>query len=114
MGKSRKPQSQTSSVSPAKSGGEGASVCAFITPRANADAVEGIQLADGVREVKIRVRAIPDEGKANKAACAVLAAFLGVPKSSVRVVSGTTSRHKRFLIEGMSQDEVDVALSVLE
>ena len=54
----------------------------------------GVRDADGQREVAVRVTAPPDGGKANKAVCALLAKELGVPKSSVRIKRGDTSRHK--------------------
>lgn len=47
------------------------------------------------------VTAPPEDGKANAAACIVVAKALGVPKSSVRVVRGQTSRHKQLEIDGV-------------
>lgn len=44
--------------------------------------------------LKVRVRAVPEKGKANKAVEVVLAKALGLPKSAVRVVTGETSRIK--------------------
>ena len=88
-------------------------VAVFVTPKAGIDRIDGF--ADDERaELKVRVKAIPDEGKANKAVCALLAKFLGVPKSAVSVAAGHTSRHKRLEVSGLSQDEVDSLLSVLE
>jgi uncharacterized protein YggU (UPF0235/DUF167 family) len=40
------------------------------------------------------VNALPREGEANAAVVRVVARFLGVPKSSVRLVAGFRSRHK--------------------
>ena len=91
-----------------------ASVCVFVTPKAGVDAVDGIAVTEDLREVKVRVRAIPDEGKANKAVCAVMAKFLGVPKSAVTVAAGATSRHKRLEVVGLSQGDLESRLSVLE
>lgn len=51
---------------------------------------------DGSLTVYVRERAI--EGKATEAVAKVLAAHLGVPKSHVELVSGATSRVKRFHI----------------
>jgi len=56
-------------------------------------------LADGTW--KIKVAAVPEKGKANKELCAFLAERLGVPQSSVEIVSGTTSHHKRIHIAGL-------------
>jgi len=51
---------------------------------------------DDVLVVYVREPAV--EGRATKAAGEVLAKHLGVPKSRVTLVSGATSRHKRFRI----------------
>ncbi len=98
----------------AKTTDEQAYVFGFITPKAGVDKVDGLQVAEDRTELKIKVRAIPDEGKANKAACTVLAGFLKVPKSAVSVVSGSQSRHKRFLVEGLTQDEVNSRLEMVK
>lgn len=54
------------------------------------------ELPDGT--LQLWVRAPATEGKANKAAAELLAAHFGVPKSTVRLTAGATSRHKRFEI----------------
>lgn len=46
----------------------------------------------------VYVREPATEGKANKAVALVLAKHLGVPKSSVVLVAGATSRIKRFRV----------------
>ena len=93
---------------------ESISLNVFVTPKAGTDAVDGWQEADAGRELRVRVRAVPDEGKANKAVCAVIAKFIRVPKTAVTVEAGTTSRHKRLRIEGLSEEDLESRLSVLE
>ena len=51
---------------------------------------------DGSLTVYVRERAI--DGKATEAAAAVLAEYLGVARSRVELVSGATSRVKRFRV----------------
>ncbi|MFT3663168.1 MAG: DUF167 domain-containing protein [Gordonia sp. (in: high G+C Gram-positive bacteria)] len=51
---------------------------------------------DGAMTVYVREPAT--EGKANKAVALLLARHFGVPKSSVVLVGGATSRLKRFTI----------------
>jgi uncharacterized protein YggU (UPF0235/DUF167 family) len=51
---------------------------------------------DGALTVYVRERAI--EGKATEAVSRLLAEHLGVPKSAVELVSGGTSRVKRFRV----------------
>jgi uncharacterized protein (TIGR00251 family) len=48
---------------------------------------------------KVKVAAVPEKGKANRALCEFLAQRLGVAKSRVRIVAGETSPIKRILIE---------------
>lgn len=56
-----------------------------------------VQLAlDGSLLVYVHEPAI--DGKANKAVTELLAQYFKVPKSHVQLVSGRTSRHKRFII----------------
>jgi uncharacterized protein YggU (UPF0235/DUF167 family) len=54
-------------------------------------------LEDGTLLLYVRAPAV--EGKANKAAEELLAAHLGLSKRSVRLISGQTSRHKRFEVQ---------------
>lgn len=78
-----------------------------LTPRSGKDAVEGLsELADGRAVLAARVRAVPEKGKANKALEKTLADWLGVAKSRVKVVSGSTSRIKTVEIAGDPADLV--------
>ena len=56
--------------------------------------------------LKVSVTAAPDKGKANKEIVALLAKSLACGKSAVSLISGQTSREKRFLIEGLSPGDV--------
>ena len=72
-----------------------------VTPNAGADRIDGTELRDdGSAVLRVRVRAVPDKGKANAAVIALLAKALGVPKSAVELVSGDTARLKTIAIEG--------------
>ena len=72
-----------------------------LTPKGGRDAVEGWAAAsDGTLHLKARVRAAPENGKANTALIALLADTLDVPKSAVKIASGTTGRLKRIKIAG--------------
>jgi uncharacterized protein YggU (UPF0235/DUF167 family) len=50
--------------------------------------------------VKLRVRAVAEGGEGNRAVTEFLARALGVPKASVRLVSGATSRLKQIEVDG--------------
>jgi uncharacterized protein len=52
---------------------------------------------DGALTIYVQERAV--EGKANEAVVNLLAQHLGVPRSRVTLVSGATSRMKRFRID---------------
>jgi len=72
-----------------------------VTPNAGADAVDGLYgRADGTVSLKLRVRAQPEKGKANKAVIAVLAKELGCAKSNLNLSAGLKDRTKTVMIEG--------------
>jgi uncharacterized protein YggU (UPF0235/DUF167 family) len=71
-----------------------------LTPRAGADRVDGI--ADGL--LRVRVSAAPVDGAANEALCRLLAREIGVPRTSVRVAAGATSRVKVVEIDGVEEE----------
>ena len=53
--------------------------------------------------VLIRLAAPPVEGAANEALVAYLSDALGLPRRSVTIISGDTSRDKRVRIEGLDE-----------
>ncbi|KAF0177356.1 MAG: hypothetical protein FD124_430 [Alphaproteobacteria bacterium] len=73
-----------------------------LTPAGGADRVEGVAVdSAGEPHIKARVRAAPEDGKANAALEALLAKALGVPKSAVRVERGATARIKSVAVDGV-------------
>jgi len=79
----------------------GLSVSLRVTPRGGRDDIDGIEtLANGRSVVKVRVRAIAEGGEANRAVTELLAKSLGVPKASIRLLSGATSRTKQIAVDG--------------
>ena len=76
-----------------------------VTPNAGRDVIDGVETRDDTSTVlRIRVSAVPDKGKANAAVCVLLAKALGVPKSSISVVSGETARMKTVLVAGQGSE----------
>ena len=72
-----------------------------VQPKASADRVEDWSEDDAGRKfLKVRVRAVPEDGKANEAVQKLVAKWLGVPKSAVRVVTGGKTRLKGLKIDG--------------
>jgi len=66
-----------------------------VKPNARHASVEKIAEA----EFRVAVRAPAQEGAANRAVIEALAAFLDVPKSTIRIVRGQTSRKKLVEID---------------
>ena len=56
--------------------------------------------------LKVSVTAPPEDGRANEALVEVLRETLGVKRSQVELISGATSRDKKFLIRGLTRDEL--------
>ena len=69
-----------------------------VTPKSSGDSITG-WTDSSPAELSVRVTAPPDKGKANEAVCKLIAKSIGVPKSSVEVVRGQTSRHKQVAID---------------
>ena len=86
-----------------------------LTPRADRDALEGGEPgADGRPYLKARVRAVPENGKANAALVKLVAKVAGVAKSDVALISGGSARMKTLRIDANPQDlamRLDGALS---
>ncbi len=84
-----------------------------LSPKGGRDAVEGVEtLSDGRRVLKARVRAAPENGKANAALIDLLAAWLRAPKSAIMIRSGETARIKQIFIAGAPADYLDALQSL--
>ena len=60
---------------------------------------------------KVRVTAAPERGRANDAVLALLAETLELPRASVSLVSGGSSRDKIVELAGIGPDETDRRLA---
>jgi uncharacterized protein len=74
----------------------------YVQPRASKSEIAGIH--DG--RIKVRLAAPPVDGAANSELIAFLASTLGVAKSRVRLVAGTTGRRKVVEIDDVSEQTV--------
>jgi len=63
--------------------------------------------------LKVAVTAPPEDGRANKALAEVLREALGLKRSQVALLSGATSRDKRFLIRGVTKAELETKITTL-
>lgn len=69
-----------------------------VQPRASKNEIGG---AHG-GAMKVRLTAPPVEGAANQALIELLSRQLGVPRSSIRILQGQSSRHKIIEVQGIS------------
>lgn len=75
-----------------------------ITPKSAKDTIDGIETTAEGPALKARVRAVPSDGEANAALVTLLANWLGVSKSSLRLARGGKSRIKSVAITGPAED----------
>jgi len=80
----------------------GATFAVKVQPRAKKNGITG-ELGDAL---KLALTAPPVEGRANEACIEFFANLLDVPRSSVTIASGETSRRKVIRVAGLSTDEV--------
>jgi uncharacterized protein YggU (UPF0235/DUF167 family) len=75
-----------------------------LTPRAGADRIDGWARDQAGRPVlQARTRAAPAEGKANQALERLIAKALELPRSSVNLTAGASSRTKTLEIKGLDE-----------
>ncbi len=89
-------------------GPAGVTFAVKLHPRARKNALTG-ELGDAL---KLSLTAPPVEGKANAACVDFLANLLKVPRSSVTIASGLSSRRKVIRVSGISANEVRKRLGV--
>lgn len=85
-------------------GADGIRLSLRVTPNAGRDVIEGVETRPGAGpQLRVRVRDVPDKGRANKAVLKLLATALKVPASSLTLVCGETARDKIIDITGDPQ-----------
>jgi uncharacterized protein (TIGR00251 family) len=80
-----------------------------ISPNARVNEVVGIQ--EGI--ISIKIKAPPVEGKANIELVGYLSNLLDIPKSSVSITRGHTSRNKTVEVVGRTPEEVASRMGIL-
>jgi len=91
---------------PIKDTAAGATFTVKVHPRAKKNAVTG-EIGDAL---KVALTAPPVEGKANTACIKFLAEILGVPRSSITIITGESSRQKLVRVAGLSAEELRVRI----
>jgi len=93
---------------PIRDNESGATFAVKVHPRAKKNAITG-EVGDAL---KVSLTAAPIEGRANEACIEFFAKLLKVPRSSVTIASGHTSRTKVIRVAGLSAAEVRNRLGV--
>ena len=94
---------------PLKQTSSGITFAVKVQPRARQNAVTGT--VGGA--LKLALKVAPVEGKANQAMIEFLADFFDIPRSSVTIASGATSRLKVIRISGANLQSVQQRLQRL-
>ena len=63
--------------------------------------------------VKVKVTAQPIENKANKALVEFLSKTFKIPKTSIEIIKGDTSKEKTLLFKVLDNDKIDLIVSKL-
>ena len=78
----------------------------IVSVRAQPGARKNAVLGERAGALRVAVSAAPEKGKANAAIAVVLAEALGCRCSQIGLLSGETSREKRFLVTGLLFDDL--------
>jgi uncharacterized protein (TIGR00251 family) len=85
---------------PIQESAKGVSFAVKVHPRARKNQITGV-----VGEaLKLALTAPPVEGRANEAVIGFFAEFFDIPRSSVTIASGETSRNKVIRISGLTAE----------
>ena len=87
---------------PLQESASGITFAVKVHPRAKKNAITG-ELGDAL---KLSLTSPPVDGRANEACIEFFAKLLMVPRSSVTIASGQTSRQKVIRVTGLSAEEV--------
>lgn len=87
-------------MAPYRRRADGVTLAVRLTPRASRDGIDGVKEGPTGPHVQARVRAVPEDGRANAALVELVADEIGVPKSTIEVIAGHTARLKSLHIKG--------------
>lgn len=86
---------------------QGVTFAVKVHPRARKNAITGV-IGDAL---KLALTAPPVEGRANRAVIEFFAELFEIPRSSVTIASGETSRNKLVRIAGLTKAAITTRLS---
>jgi uncharacterized protein YggU (UPF0235/DUF167 family) len=79
---------------------DGVSVTVKVQPKSRRPGIQGRAVSTNGPCLRVGVTEAAEDGRANRAACALLAKALHVPTSAVAVTLGQTSRNKTLRVAG--------------
>ncbi len=97
---------QNNPDSPWKADSNGVLLAVFVQPRSSKNQICGLQNG----ELKLRLTAPPVDGAANDCCREFLARLFRISRSSITIVAGEASRHKRIRLEGIDTDQCEQLL----
>ncbi len=74
----------------------------IVRPNSSKNCIVGWQ----VNRLKIKLKAIPEKGKANKELVSFLAEELNISKGSIKIISGITSNYKELQINTSKESDI--------
>lgn len=87
--------------------GDSCTVTVKVTPRARKSEISG----SDPEWLRVRLQAPPVDGKANAELTALFSKIFGIPKRSVEILTGDTSRLKRVKLHGVTAAVIQAMLS---
>lgn len=86
---------------------DGISITVRVHPRAKRDSITGT-MGDAL---KLSLTSPPVEGRANEACIAFFAKYFAVPRASVTIAAGQSSRNKVIRISGISREIAEAKIN---
>lgn len=86
---------------------DGVILMLYVSPKAKKNEIDGID--EWRKRLKVKIKAPPVEGKANKEVVKFFSKLFG---REVVIIRGETSREKDLLIKGASKEEVKEKLKI--
>jgi uncharacterized protein (TIGR00251 family) len=71
-----------------------------VQPKSRRPGLEGLRPGTDGPRLRVSVTEAPEDGRANRAVCAALAAALGLPASAVEITQGAAAREKTLRVSG--------------
>lgn len=85
----------------------------ILPVRAQPGAKRNCMVGEHGGALKVAIQAPPEDGKANEAITDLLRKSFGISKQQIELVSGHTSRDKRFLLTGITLEQLQAKITTL-